>query len=65
MDASQLAAVADGSRVTCGFAFVDLCGFTDFVNAAGDAAAVDELSHLRSAVREVTPLWGPSRQVAR
>jgi adenylate cyclase len=58
VDASQLAAVADGSRVTRSFAFVDLCGFTDFVDAAGDAAAVDELSHLRSAVREVTPLFG-------
>jgi adenylate cyclase len=58
VDASQLAAVADGSRVIRSFAFVDLCGFTDFVDAAGDAAAVEQLSHLRSAVREVTPLFG-------
>jgi class 3 adenylate cyclase len=40
------------------FAFFDLCSFTDFVNAAGDAAAVEELSHLRPAVREMTPLFG-------
>jgi adenylate cyclase len=58
VDASQLAAVAEGGRVSRAFAFFDLCGFTDFVNAAGDAAAVEELSHLRAAVREVTPLFG-------
>jgi class 3 adenylate cyclase len=40
------------------FDFIDLCGFTDFVESAGDEAGVDELQALRAAVREVTPLFG-------
>jgi class 3 adenylate cyclase len=58
MDTAELAAVALSRRVQRSFAFVDLCGFTDFVDAAGDEAAVDELLQLRSVVREVTPLFG-------
>ncbi len=45
-------------RVDRCFAFVDLCGFTDYVDAEGDDAAVRELGKLRSAVREVAPLCG-------
>lgn len=40
------------------FAFIDLCGFTDFVDAHGDREAVVELRALRSAVRDVAPLCG-------
>jgi class 3 adenylate cyclase len=40
------------------FAFIDLCGFTDFVDAHGDRDAVDELRALRSAVRDIAPLCG-------
>jgi class 3 adenylate cyclase len=58
MDTAQLAAVAGGSRVHRSFAFIDLSGFTDFVDAHGDEAAVEELQRLRASVREVTPLFG-------
>ena len=58
MDTAQLAAVAGSSRVTRSFAFLDLCGFTDFGDAHGDEAAVAEVQHLRVAVREVAPLFG-------
>jgi adenylate cyclase len=58
MDTAQLAAVASGNRVHRSFAFIDLSGFTDFVDAQGDEAAVEELQRLRSSVREVTPLFG-------
>ena len=58
MDTAQLAAVAGSSRVTRSFAFLDLCGFTDFGDAHGDEAAVTEVQHLRAAVREVAPLFG-------
>jgi len=58
MDTAQLAAVASGNRVHRSFAFIDLSGFTDFVDAHGDEAAVEELQRLRSSVREVTPLFG-------
>ncbi|MHB8465541.1 MAG: adenylate/guanylate cyclase domain-containing protein [Acidimicrobiales bacterium] len=47
-----------GLRVVRAFAFIDLCGFTDFVDARGDREAVVELVTLRSAVREVAPLFG-------
>jgi adenylate cyclase len=58
LDTAQLAAVASGSRVHRSFGFIDLSGFTDFVDAQGDEAAVEELQWLRSSVREVTPLFG-------
>ena len=58
MDTAQLAAVAGTRRVDRSFAFIDLSGFTDFVDGQGDEAAVTELQHLRSSVREVTPLFG-------
>lgn len=47
-----------GLRVVRAFAFIDLCGFTDFVDAHGDRDAVVELRALRSAVRDVAPLSG-------
>jgi adenylate cyclase len=58
MDTSQLAAVAGSARVHRSFAFIDLSGFTDFVDEHGDEAALAELQHLRAAVREVAPLFG-------
>jgi class 3 adenylate cyclase len=58
LDTAQLAAIAGSSRVTRSFAFLDLCGFTDFGDANGDEAAVAEVRHLRAAVREVAPLFG-------
>ena len=58
MDTAELAAVATTRRVHRTFAFVDLCGFTDFVDNHGDDGAVLELQNLRAAVREVTPLFG-------
>src|SRR5689334_9439809 len=45
-------------RVGRTFAFLDLCGFTDFVDAHGDDDAVDELRTLRATVREIAPLCG-------
>jgi len=47
-----------GFRVTRTFAFVDLCGFTDFVDEHGDEVGVAELRLLRAVVREVAPLCG-------
>lgn len=58
MDSTELAAIALGHRVHRTFAFMDLCGFTDFVDEHGDEGAVRELVILRTAVREVTPLFG-------
>ncbi len=58
MDTAQLAAIASIHRVHRTFAFLDLCSFTDFVDEHGDAGAVRELQGLRSAVREVAPLFG-------
>ena len=58
MDTAELASVASDHRVHRTFAFVDLCGFTDFVDNHGDDGAVQELQSLRAAVREVTPLFG-------
>ena len=45
-------------RVTRTFAFLDLCGFTDFVDVHGDEAAVEELSALRATVRDVASRCG-------
>lgn len=58
MHTAELAAIATDRRVHRTFAFVDLCGFTDFVDDRGDDWAVQELQILRAAVREVTPLFG-------
>lgn len=58
MDTAELAATATDYRVHRTFAFVDLCGFTDFVDDHGDDGAVQELQTLRAAVREVAPLFG-------
>src|SRR3954447_1246342 len=46
------------TRVARSFAFIDLCGFTDFVDANGDALALRELRDLRPSVREIAPLFG-------
>jgi len=45
-------------RVTRSFAFLDLCGFTDFVDVHGDEAAVEELAVLRATVRAVASRCG-------
>ena len=58
MHTAELAAIASTHRVHRTFAFVDLCGFTDFVDDHGDEMAVRELQKLRTAVREATPLFG-------
>jgi adenylate cyclase len=58
MTTPALSAVAGDHRVVRSFAFIDLCGFTDFVDAHGDEAGVAELRRLRSTVREVAPLCG-------
>lgn len=58
VDTAELAAIAVDRRVHRTFAFVDLCGFTDFVDDHGDEGAVHELQTLRSIVREVTPMFG-------
>lgn len=58
MDSAELASLGSDHRVHRTFAFVDLCGFTDFVDDFGDEGAVQELRNLRAAVREVTPLFG-------
>jgi len=44
--------------VSRSFAFVDLCGFTDFVDLHGDDAAVAELRILRAGVREAAGAAG-------
>jgi len=46
------------TRVTRTFAFIDLCGFTDFSDSHGDDAAVGELVKLRASVRAAAPLFG-------
>jgi adenylate cyclase len=58
MDTAELAAIAVDHRVHRTFAFVDLCGFTDFVDEHGDDGAVRELQILRATVREVAPMFG-------
>ena len=58
MDTGQLAAITVDRRVRRTFAFIDLCGFTDFVDDHGDDGAVHELQVLRAVVREITPLFG-------
>jgi class 3 adenylate cyclase len=58
MDAAALVDSIGSARVERSFGFVDLCGFTDFVDANGDQAAVTELRRLRNAVRDVAPRCG-------
>jgi class 3 adenylate cyclase len=58
VDTAELAAIAIDRRVQRSFAFLDLCGFTDYVDDAGDEAAVLELQNLRATVREITPMFG-------
>ncbi len=55
---STLSTTPTNTRVLRTFAFLDLCGFTDFADHHGDDEAVVELRGLRSAVREVAPLTG-------
>jgi class 3 adenylate cyclase len=55
---SPLTTSAPNTRVERAFAFVDLCGFTDFADLHGDDDAVLELRALRSTVRDVAPLTG-------
>jgi hypothetical protein len=43
-------------RVTRSFAFVDLCGFTDFVDTYGDLEGLVELTTLRRILREAALL---------
>ena len=46
------------TRVSRSFAFIDLCGFTDFADLRGDDAAVAELRVLRSGIREAAGAAG-------
>lgn len=45
-------------RVDRTFAFLDLSGFTDFIDAHGDEAAAHELGLMRAAVRQVSAALG-------
>jgi class 3 adenylate cyclase len=58
MNAASIVANIGSARVERSFGFVDLCGFTDFVDANGDQAAVTELRGLRNTVRDVAPSCG-------
>jgi adenylate cyclase len=58
VDTAELTAIAVDRRVDRTFAFIDLCGFTVFMDERGDEAAVHELQVLRATIREVTPLFG-------
>ncbi len=59
MHPSSLRATAGGNtRVTRCFAFVDLCGFTDFADTHEDDEVVAELKVMRSTIREVAPIAG-------
>jgi class 3 adenylate cyclase len=58
MDAAAIVASIGSARVERSFGFVDLCGFTDFVDANGDQAAVTQLRGLRNTVRDVAPRCG-------
>lgn len=52
MTADDALFLQHATRVRRSFAFVDLCGFTDFADSHGDDAAVAELTVLRATVRE-------------
>ena len=58
MDTAQLAAVASDHRVHRTFAFLDLCGFTDFVDEHGDDGGGAGAPRAARTVREVAPLFG-------
>jgi adenylate cyclase len=58
MDAAAVVATIGSARVERSFGFIDLCGFTDFVDANGDQAGVTELRSLRNTVREIAPACG-------
>lgn len=58
MDAAAIVASIGSARVQRSFGFIDLCGFTDFVDANGDQAGVTELRGLRNTVRDVAPECG-------
>src|SRR3954453_23840382 len=58
MSLPALSSINAGFRVNRTFAFIDLCGFTDFVDVHGDEAGVTELRLLRSVVRDVAPMCG-------
>jgi class 3 adenylate cyclase len=58
MHPSALDVTQPSLRVTRTFGFIDLCGFTDFVDQRGDDDGVEELLLLRSTVREVAPMCG-------
>jgi len=58
VDNARLATIAGTGRVGRSFAFIDLCGFTDFSDDFGDEEAVAELQRLRLAVRNMAPLFG-------
>lgn len=45
-------------RVIRSFAFLDLCGFTDFADTHGDDEALAAVTLLRSVVRSVAPDYG-------
>jgi adenylate cyclase len=45
-------------RVVRSFAFLDLCGFTDFADSHGDDDALNVVRSLRSVVRDVAPDHG-------
>jgi class 3 adenylate cyclase len=55
---SPAAAESFGIRIDRSFAFIDLCGFTDFVDTNGDEAAIEQLEVLRSTVRRVASRCG-------
>lgn len=58
MTTSPAAAESFGIRIDRSFAFIDLCGFTDFVDTNGDEAAIEQLEVLRSTVRRVASRCG-------
>lgn len=45
-------------RVARAFAFIDLCGFTEFTECHGDEVAVQVLAQLRAGVREIAARRG-------
>jgi adenylate cyclase len=49
---------AAAATVTRGFAFVDLCGFSDFVDAEGAERASEVLTATRSSIRVVSSAYG-------
>jgi len=58
LQSAELSRLTTSTRLQRTFAFLDLCGFTDFVDQHGDDAAVEELGALRSTVRDVARRFG-------